>query len=89
MTRKSKRIKFAKYIRRHCKMTLPESIKVAKFYYNWADSGYPQVPANVVERLEQDCLEGCCWRTNHYVMSREGKLVRLKELSQRFNHDEF
>lgn len=89
MTNKRKCIKFAKFIRRHCKMKLPESVKVARFYLNWANHWYPVVPANIEERLEPNCCEGCCYKTFHYVMSREGKMLRLQDLARQFNHDEF
>lgn len=80
MTLKRRSVKFARFLRRHCRLTLPESVKVAKWYLRHREGLAPPV---VVELLEQACpVEGCCWAEVPYLESRAGfpEYLRLESL---------
>jgi hypothetical protein len=78
MTKKQRRIKYAKAIRRATGMKLPESIKVAKFYMRYLECEFPEPPPSVTTVLENTCgIPGCCYAEVYYVASREGKPITV------------
>jgi hypothetical protein len=78
MTKKRRRVNYAKAIRRATGMKLPESMKVAKFYIRWLECEFPEPPSSVMSRVENTCgIPGCCYTDVYYVMSREGKPITI------------
>jgi hypothetical protein len=83
MNRKAKRRKFAKILRRHCKLTLPESAKIARWFLgegHWER----EAPPHVVTRMECKCAEGCCWGDVHYMRLKSGEMATLNWLEYEF-----
>lgn len=70
MTRKQERTKFARHLRKLARLTLPESVAVAKFAMSYGERTPPEL---LTPRLESACSEpGCCYRTYHYLTLKSG-----------------
>ena len=81
MTKKRRRVIYAKAIRRATGMKLPESMKVAKFYMRHDMCEFPEPPPTVISRMENTCeFVGCCYTEIFYVMSRAGNLITIESI---------
>lgn len=82
MTAKRERVKFARFLRRKVRLTLPESVKVAKFYLGTPEER-PK-PECVVETYECRCGEGCCYGSVYRLPLKSGVMASLAYLYEEF-----
>lgn len=85
MTLKKERVKFARFIRRHCKLSLPESVKIAKLYLRHGFWEYESLPPSLIVKYESKCGEpGCCYGEVYYLPLKVGRNATLNWLYDRF-----
>jgi hypothetical protein len=73
---KSESRKFGRFLRRHARLTLPESVKVAKWCLR-CEMGNPPSPAFTRYQM-RSC--GCCWAEEAYLPSKTGGEVPLERV---------
>lgn len=81
MNVKSESRKLGRFLRKHAKLTLPESVKVAKWYLKY---NFENAPEPAVTRYEMRSC-GCCWAHETYLPSRNGGYVPLNRVCEEYS----
>jgi hypothetical protein len=78
MNRKKESARIGRRLRKQSKLTLPQSVKIAKWLIR---CDFTEPPAPVVTEYRALCCDGCCWGDVHLLPTKAGLLVKVSELA--------